>query len=111
MPPRQLVFLALLAALPAGRRGALAAPAQVAAAGRAPGGPVIAGRYDSPLGRLEVAVQGGSVVGKLIAPARSCPFAAGAEVLRGTVLDDSIAGELRIWLRGDGCKRGEAWGN
>src|SRR5512138_1546448 len=108
MPRGQLVFLAVLAALPAGPRGPLAAPARVAGA---TGGPVIAGRYDSPLGRLQVSVQGGAVVGKLLAPARSCPFAAGSEVLRGTVLDDSIAGELRIWLRGDGCKRGEAWGN
>ena len=108
---RQLAFLASLALPLAAAGGAHAAPAQGAAAGRTVRGPVIAGRYDSPLGRLEVAVQGASVTGKLLAPARSCPFTAGDEVLRGTVLDDSIAGQLRVWLRGEGCKRGEAWGS
>src|SRR5512142_106422 len=111
MSRRQHAFLALLAALLGSAVGALAAPAQGAAGGRAPRRPAIAGRYDSPLGQLEVAVRGASVTGKLVAPARSCPFTAGDEVLRGTVLDDSIAGQLRVWLRGDGCKRGEAWGN
>ncbi len=111
MPGRPLAFLSFAATLVAVCGPALAAPAVAAAGGRAPREPTIAGRYDSPLGRIELAVQGAAVKGKLVAPARSCPFAAGDEVLRGTVLDDSVAGQLRIWLRGDGCKLGEAWGN
>jgi Flp pilus assembly protein TadD len=111
MPRWQLAFVALLAALSGGPRDALAASGQGGSGRGAHRGPAIAGRYDSPLGRLELAVQGAAVTGKLLAPARSCPFAAGDEVLRGTVLDDSVAGQLRIWLRGDGCKAGQAWGN
>src|SRR5512140_375316 len=111
MPGRPLAFLSLVATLLAANGRTLAAPGTAAAAGSAPRGPAITGRYDSPLGRIEVAVQGAAVTGKLVAPARSCPFAAGDEVLRGTVLDDSVAGQLRVWLRGDGCKLGEAWGN
>jgi hypothetical protein len=51
MPRGQLAFLALAAALFTAPEAASAG----AAGGRAPRGPVIAGRYDSPLGRLEVA--------------------------------------------------------
>jgi hypothetical protein len=100
MPRSRLVFLALLGALSAAPVRALAAP-----------GPAFAGRYDSPLGRIDVEVRDERVVGKLVAPAGACPFAAGDEVLRGTILDDSVAGELRVWLRGDGCAAREAWGN
>ncbi len=109
MPRRQLAFLSVVAALAVARP--VGATGAGAAGGRAPGGPAIAGRYDSPLGSIEVAVRGATVTGRLLLPARSCPFAAGDEVLRGTLLDDSVAGQLRIWLRGDGCKVSEAWGS
>jgi len=111
MPRRQLAFLSLVAALAAPPARPPAAAGVGGAGGRDPGGPGVAGRYDSPLGRIDVAVQGAAVTGKLVAPAKSCPFAAGDEILRATVLDDSVAGQLRIWLRGDGCRASDAWGN
>jgi hypothetical protein len=76
---------------------------------RRPTGAALAGLYDSPLGRLELRVEGASVVGRLVAPAGACPFAAGEEVLRATLLDDSLAGRLRVWLAG--CAAREAWGS
>ena len=105
---RQLAFLAVLLALGSSGRS-LAVPQEPASRTSRP--PAVAGRYDSPLGRLEISVQGASVTGKLVAPARSCPFAAGEEVLRGTLLDDSVAGQVRVWLRGDGCRSGDTWGS
>lgn len=111
MAPRTLVFLALLAALLAPDRPS-AAPARAAARARgAPAVPAVAGTYDSPLGRLALEVDGPSVTGKLLAPSAACPFAAGEEVLRATLLDDSLAGKVRVWLVGDGCAASEAWGS
>ena len=79
MAPRSLAFLGLL--------GVLAAPPAPAGARQAP---AFAGRFDSALGRVEVKVDGANVVGTLLEPARGSPFRAGEEVLRGTVLDDSV---------------------
>jgi hypothetical protein len=101
MAPRTLTFLLLA--------GAIVAPVEPRAAG-APA-PAVAGRYDCALGRVQVEVDGASVVGTLVEAARQSPFRAGEEVLRATVLDDSIAGKVRVWLRGDGCRSSEAWGN
>jgi tetratricopeptide (TPR) repeat protein len=106
MAPRTLVFLALLGTF-AAPISARPAPARAQAATS----PAFAGRFESALGRVEVAVDGATVIGTLLEPARECPFRAGEEVLRGTVLDDSVAGKIRVWLRGDGCKEREAWGN
>jgi TPR repeat len=100
MAPRSLAFLASL--------GFVVAPLSARAG---PHAPPFAGRFESPLGRVEVEVDGATVVGRLLEPARACPFHAGDEVLRGTVLDDSMAGKVRVWLRGDGCKASEAWGS
>jgi hypothetical protein len=101
MAPRSLAFLALL--------GIVVAPSSPRAAGAR--APPFAGRFESALGRVEVRVEGATVVGTLLEPARACPFRAGDEVLRGTVLDDSMAGKVRIWLKGDGCRSSEAWGS
>ncbi|HEY6105885.1 MAG TPA: tetratricopeptide repeat protein, partial [Anaeromyxobacteraceae bacterium] len=38
-----------------------------------------------------------------------CPFRPGTEVLRGTLLDDSLAGQIRVCLRGRRCREKEAW--
>ena len=73
--------------------------------------PRVAGDYDSPLGRVRVAGDGTRFRGTLLAPAPGCPFRKGEEVLRATLLDDSLAGEVRVWLGGDGCATREAWGN
>jgi Flp pilus assembly protein TadD len=111
MTPRPLVFLSVVAALLA-PESPLTAPSRAAPRPRSAGpAPAVSGSYDSPLGRVSLVVEGGSVTGKLVAPAAACPFAAGEEVLRATLLDDSLAGKVRVWLAGDGCAAREAWGN
>src|SRR5512137_1086504 len=89
---RRLLLLSLTALMPCG-------PALA--------GPGVEGDYDSPLGRIRVAGDGTSYRGTLVAPAGACRFEAGAPVLRGTLLDDSLAGELRVCLTG--CPEPEAW--
>jgi hypothetical protein len=71
--------------------------------------PSLAGEWDSPLGRVRVEARGESFVGTLVASSTLCPFEAGSEVLRGTLLDDSLAGTVRTCLRGKGCKVKEEW--
>jgi hypothetical protein len=109
MAPHALAFLLLFSAPVASGRS-LAAPAP-RAAGATAKAPPVAGAYDSPLGRVVVAVDGATAVGKLVEPAPQCPFPAGEEVLRATILDDSLAGKLRVWLHGDGCEARDAWGS
>jgi len=69
--------------------------------------PPVAGDYDTPLGRVRVAGDGTTFTGKLLAPKGTCRLAAGAEVLKGTLLDDSLAGQVRLCLTG--CAESEAW--
>jgi len=73
-------------------------------------GAALGGEWDTPLGRLRLVERGGAVRGVVVAPAPPCAFRAGDEVLRGTVVDDSIAGELRVCLTGPGCAP-DAWGS
>jgi tetratricopeptide (TPR) repeat protein len=94
MPRIPKVFAALLAI-------AAAAPARAAA-------PQVVGEYDSPLGRVRVKGDGTTFSGTLVAPAGPCAFAAGTEILKGTLLDDSLAGQVRVCLSGPGCEP-EAW--
>lgn len=75
------------------------------------GTPLLHGEYDSTLGRVRVDGDGTSFRGVLVAPSRACPFRAGDEVLRATLLDDSLAGEVRVWLSGRSCGAREEWGN
>jgi hypothetical protein len=95
MPARRLVFLLVLAAAPA-----LAA-----------GPPPLAGAWDSPLGRVALEAKGDAWVGRLVKPAGPCRFRQGDEVLRATLLDDSLAGTLRVCVAGPKCQAGEAWGS
>jgi tetratricopeptide (TPR) repeat protein len=107
MTPRGLAILALCAALwPAPRP--FAAPSRKAGGPAPRAAPQVAGAYDSPLGRVAIELRGASAVGTLVEPSAQCPFPAGEEVLRATLLDDSLAGKVRVWLRGEGCAR-EAW--
>src|SRR5512137_1077500 len=69
--------------------------------------PAVIGEYDSPLGRVRVEGDGTSFRGTLLAPAGPCPFTKGEQVLRGTLLDDSLAGEVRLCQ--SGCGAPEAW--
>jgi hypothetical protein len=80
-------------------------------AGALPGraqGPAVAGEYDSPLGRVRVSGDGTTFKGALVSPAGPCRFAPGTEVLRATLLDDSLAGQVRVCLTGPGCGA-EGW--
>jgi len=69
--------------------------------------PAVAGDYDSPLGRVRLAGDGTTYSGRLVAPKPPCRFPAGAEVLKATLLDDSLAGQVRVCQTG--CGEAEAW--
>jgi hypothetical protein len=75
------------------------------------GTPTIHGEYDSPLGRVRVDGDGASFRGVMVAPSRACAFRAGDEVLRATLLDDSLAGQVRVCLSGRSCGTREEWGS
>jgi hypothetical protein len=65
------------------------------------------GEYDSPLGRVRVEGDGTSFRGTLVAPAGPCSFTKGEQVLRATLLDDSLAGEVQVCQQG--CGTPVAW--
>jgi len=71
--------------------------------------PQIAGEWDTSIGRIRVEAAGELFTGKLVASSGLCRFEEGSEVLKGTLLDDSFAGKLRICLRGKSCKAKEEW--
>lgn len=71
--------------------------------------PSIHGAYDSPLGRVRIEGDGTTFRGVLVAPSRACAFRAGEEVLRATLLDDSLAGQVRVCLSGKRCGAREEW--
>jgi len=85
----------------------------LAAAGTAFGAPSVEGEYDTPLGRVRVASSGAGYRGTLVAPARGAASSLrpGDEVLRATLLDDSLAGQLRLGLAGKQCRDREVWAN
>jgi hypothetical protein len=89
------------------RTGLLLAAALLPAAAQA--APPLDGDYDSPLGRVRIAAGEQGVTGTLVAPSALCPFRPGTEVLRGTLLDDSLAGQIRVCLGGRSCREKEAW--
>ncbi len=72
--------------------------------------PSVDGEYESPFGRVMVAGDGVAYRGVVVAPAPPCAFRAGEEVLRATLIDDSLAGEVRVCLRGKGCGGSDEWG-
>jgi hypothetical protein len=73
------------------------------------GAPPIDGEYESPLGRVRIAGEGASVRGVLVAASDLCSFREGDEVLRATLLDDSLAGKVRVCLAGKACGAREEW--
>lgn len=86
----------------------LAAALLPIAAGAAPP-PDATGLWDSPLGRVRIARDGAAVTGTLLEPSGPCGFEKGAPVLRATLLDDSLAGQVRVCTVGAGCPPDE-WG-
>jgi len=72
-------------------------------------GPPVAGEYDSPLGRVRIDGDGQTFRATLMAPKGPCRFRAGDEVLTATLLDDSLAGRMRVCLAGKACRAKEEW--
>ncbi len=73
--------------------------------------PPVGGEYDSALGRVRVDGDGATFRGIVVSPSQKCGFSAGEEVLRATLLDDSLAGQVRVCLRGKACRVREEWGS
>lgn len=67
------------------------------------------GDYDSPLGRIRLVAGPEGLKGTLVAPSPLCHFGPGEEVLRGTLLDDSLAGQVRVCLTGRACRKKDEW--
>jgi hypothetical protein len=72
-------------------------------------GPRIDGEYESPLGRVRVSGEGAAFRGVLVAASDLCGFKDVDEVVRATLLDDSLAGQVRVCLGGKGCRAREEW--
>lgn len=89
----------------------LAVLALLAPAGASGAGPSLRGDWDSPLGRIRIEGDGAAFRGVLVAPRGPCAFREGDEVLQATLLDDSLAGRMRVCLRGSGCGAKEEWAN
>ncbi|HET9552190.1 MAG TPA: tetratricopeptide repeat protein [Anaeromyxobacteraceae bacterium] len=83
--------------------------ALLALAGPARAAPEVEGDYDSPLGTIRVRGDGTTYSGRLVAPRGPCRLAAGEEVLKGTLLDDSLAGQVRLCLSGAACEEKTGW--
>jgi hypothetical protein len=84
--------------------------ALLAAAGPVLAVPPVDGEYDSPLGRVRIVAEGAAYKGTVVRPREGLPLRTGAEVLRATLLDDSLAGQVRVPLfKGKACKQREAW--
>ena len=75
--------------------------------GAARADPTLDGEYDSPLGRVRIEGDGTTFRATLLIPAGPCKFTKGEQVLRATLLDDSLAGEVRLCQTG--CDAAEAW--
>ncbi len=71
--------------------------------------PDAAGLWDSPLGKIQVAREGATFTGTLAERSAACGFPAGEPVLKATLLDDSLSGQLRVCTKGEGCPA-EEWG-
>jgi hypothetical protein len=77
------------------------------AGGLARATPPVTGLYDSPLGRVRVEGDGTTFRATLVTPSAPCRFTRGEQVLRATLLDDSLAGEVRVCQTG--CADPQAW--
>ncbi len=65
-------------------------------AGSARGAEALEGIWDTPLGRVRIEPTQGGYLGRLLENAPVCRFQRGDEVLRGKLVDDLFAGELRV---------------
>ena len=71
--------------------------------------PPVDGEYDSPLGRVKVSGDGTAYEGRLVGKPKG-PYHEGDPVLKATLLDDSLAGQIRVPLyKASTCKQREVW--
>jgi hypothetical protein len=64
----------------------------------------LTGTWDGPNGaRVELTQQGTQVIGRLSAQTGTCALPAGAEVLKGEVLDDSLGAQVSLCLLAPAC--------
>jgi hypothetical protein len=68
----------------------------------------LAGKWASRLGVMRIHQDGKKVSGKLIWVSKTCPFKKGDQVLKGVLLEDSLAGQFRYCLTGKECS-GSDW--
>ena len=61
------------------------------------------GAWEAAGATLELKQEEGSVVGRLAAPGGPCPVEVGTELLRGTLLDDSLSAQVRLCLVAKEC--------
>src|SRR5512145_2157458 len=90
-------------------RAALAAILAIPASMAWASGPVVTGEWDTSIGRIAIEATGELYTGRLVGTTGVGKFEPGSEVLKGSLLDDSFAGKLRVCLRGKGCKAKEEW--
>ena len=67
------------------------------------------GKWETALGVVRISQEGKKISGKLVWTNQTCPFAKNEEVLKGVLLEDSLAGQWRYCLKGSGCASGEHW--
>src|SRR5437879_4959112 len=70
----------------------------------------VSGTWKLPAGSAQLAESPEGITGKLVEPAPDCgALAKGAEVLRGTLLEGTFSGEVRVCLEGPECAARESW--
>ena len=70
----------------------------------------VVGNWHMPMGVVQVSETADGIVGKLTAPAKDCAaLKEGDEVLKGSLLDGTFSGELRLCLDGPQCTAKESW--
>lgn len=63
----------------------------------------VLGAWTANGARIDLKEEGGKVVGRLSTPGGPCPLPAGAELLRGTLLEDSLSAQVRLCLVSARC--------
>jgi TPR repeat len=91
------------------RLRAVACALAIGAGGARADGGLVHGEYESPLGRVRVSGDGATFRGVLVDASDLCGFRVGDEVLRATLLDDSLLGQVRVCLAGKGCRVKDEW--
>lgn len=67
------------------------------------------GKWATRLGVVRLYQEGRRVTGKLIWVSKTCPLRKGDIIIKGVLLEDSLAGKWRYCLRGGATCRGQGW--